>query len=802
MQLTENTYFGENNRYYLEKLLGRGGFSEVWLVKDSITNLELALKVYAPSTGMDNDGLQTFSRELARVYNISHTNLLKPQYVDSWQGMPYLIMPYCSQGSLVKRIGKMNENEIRRVIHDVASGLAYLHEHNIIHQDIKPDNILIDETGNYVITDFGISTRARSTLRKNMTTSFANSGGTIAYMGPERFSKEPAPTKASDIWSLGATIYELMTGDTPFGEHGGLIQKSGAEIPNLRGDYSEDLKQLVIQMLMPNPKDRPTAATISKGHFSTHTAKCNRPTITMPNVPSIQPTSAITTSDGTLKSDKSTKKGWIVYSLLLLAFVSCCIGYFVHTNTFEYKFNQFKNDVSSHNISASIYHNGRKNTQGRIIDLSQDYENLTVLAGFVEKFGINTLGIGVEKLDIQVQGCSKKELKQLFTNSCDIFLTIDSAATELCIDIYAIFEHKSIREKVLLLEKKYAVVNIKPTPSPIIHEVKPNQDSGIMYIGRKEKVIIKDFKSYGKIEITGGAIVYNETFNTRIIVPHDTATQITISVYTLEYGMYFLSNTKSYRVKQEISKAPKGTFSVSDNTYVFFSNGNLQYNCKTKRWRFASNEWDRLGYKNSNSPYAGGEWYDLFPYGATGYNDTNPTYSGVKGFNISETNYDWGKFCFIDNGNGYSWRTLTEKEIRYLFEIRPQAKQLYSIGTVNGVHGLIILPDNWKCPKGLTFTSLAESPTTNSYFDINWDKMKRTGAVFLPASGICTYNGVFGASPYGDWEGGRYWTSTSWEDDLSNAYTLSFSMGWNNVYMGTGESVGTKLAVRLVRNTK
>ena len=298
MQLTQNTYFGEGNRYYLQKLLGRGGFSKVWLAKDAITDLELALKVYVPGTGMDEDGLQTFSKELARVYHLNHTNLLRPQHVDSWQGMPYLLMAYCPQGSLVKRIGGMPETEIRKVLHDVASGLAYLHAHDVIHQDIKPDNILLDDTGNYVITDFGISARARSTLRKSVAASAAHSGGTIAYMGPERFGKEPAPIKASDVWSLGAMLYELMTGDTPFGEHGGLIQKSGAEIPTIQGNYSDELKQMVEQMLALNPWDRPTAENLAAGYAvpsssSIPTAPTRtRPTEARPTTSSAQPASA------------------------------------------------------------------------------------------------------------------------------------------------------------------------------------------------------------------------------------------------------------------------------------------------------------------------------------------------------------------------------------------------------------------------------------------------------------------------------------------------------------------------------
>ncbi|MBQ7258918.1 MAG: serine/threonine protein kinase [Paludibacteraceae bacterium] len=259
MQLQPNTTFA--NRYQLERLLGRGGFSEVWLAKDNWTHLHIAIKVYAPGQGMDANGLQDFCGELANVFDLNHTNLLKPTHVDTWNDMPYLIMAYCSQGSLAGKIGKLSEEQIWKMIHDVASGLAYLHGRDVVHQDIKPDNILIDEFNNYVITDFGISTRARSTLRKSVVGGAA-SGGTTAYMGPERFSRQPAPTKASDIWSFGAMVYEVLEGNVPFGEVGGGLQKGGAEIPFITANVSEALKFTVYKMLSKETWDRPTAETL------------------------------------------------------------------------------------------------------------------------------------------------------------------------------------------------------------------------------------------------------------------------------------------------------------------------------------------------------------------------------------------------------------------------------------------------------------------------------------------------------------------------------------------------------------
>ncbi len=262
MQLRPNILF--HNRYTLVRLIGRGGFSEVWLGKDKYTRLELALKIYAPNGGTDEEGIATFATEIDRVYNLSHPNLLKLGHFDVCEGMPYLIMPYCGNGSVAKRVGKMNEADIWNLLHDVAAGLAYLHEQHIVHQDIKPDNILQDADGHYLISDFGISARTRATLTK--TQAINNTGaGTAAYMAPERFSSHPAPTFASDIWALGATVYELVTGAVPFGDGtlpGGLLQKNGAEIPQIDSEWSKELVSTITSMLALDAKDRPFAADL------------------------------------------------------------------------------------------------------------------------------------------------------------------------------------------------------------------------------------------------------------------------------------------------------------------------------------------------------------------------------------------------------------------------------------------------------------------------------------------------------------------------------------------------------------
>ena len=252
-----------DSRYELTKFIGRGGFAEVWLVSDQLTGLEEALKIYAPGSGMDDDGLKLFVKELSVVHDLRHSNLLTPKMLGQCENQPYLILPYCPNGSLNKYVGSCDEELAWKILEQVASGLAYLHQRNIVHQDIKPDNILLDANSDCVITDFGISLKAQSTLRKSMRIQ-ANSG-TMDYMAPERFSAEPHPIPANDVWSLGAMMFEMIEGVVPFAAQlGGLAQMNGAQIPTMHGEVSDSLKRVITSMLDAKADNRPTAAQVAE----------------------------------------------------------------------------------------------------------------------------------------------------------------------------------------------------------------------------------------------------------------------------------------------------------------------------------------------------------------------------------------------------------------------------------------------------------------------------------------------------------------------------------------------------------
>ena len=252
MELNEGTVI--DGRYVLKEFKGSGSFGEVWLAEDTTIGIDIAIKLYI---SLDRQGQDEFRDEYKVAFGLNHENLLTAQYYSVWDHRPYLTMKYCSRGSAAKLAGSATEDDIWRFIHDVAAGLKYLHSNEIIHQDIKPENILIDDLGTFLITDFGISKKMRSTLRKQ--SKRAVGSGAIAYMGPERFLKDPLTVKASDIWSLGVSIYELATGDLPFMGQGGGMLNAGAEIPGLGSNFSERLSLLMQACLAKETWDRPTA---------------------------------------------------------------------------------------------------------------------------------------------------------------------------------------------------------------------------------------------------------------------------------------------------------------------------------------------------------------------------------------------------------------------------------------------------------------------------------------------------------------------------------------------------------------
>lgn len=256
-----------NGRYVLKESIGRGTFGQVWLAHDRAKDEDVAIKFYV---ALDNKGREVFIQEYRIAAGLEHPNLLVTKDFGVWQDHPWLTMRFCDSGSAGDIVGKLrptlkDELTIWRFIHDVAAGLAYLHHvkpEPIVHQDIKPDNVLIASDGTFLITDFGISKRIRNTISKQSTR--ALKAGAPAYMGPERFSDNPEPVLASDVWSLGVSIYELAEGELPFSGMGGMMMNKGVEIPMLSSGWSENLNDIMRWCLEKETWDRARADQVAE----------------------------------------------------------------------------------------------------------------------------------------------------------------------------------------------------------------------------------------------------------------------------------------------------------------------------------------------------------------------------------------------------------------------------------------------------------------------------------------------------------------------------------------------------------
>lgn len=245
-----------------------------------------------------------------------------------------------------------------------------------------------------------------------------------------------------------------------------------------------------------------------------------------------------------------------------------------------------------------------------------------------------------------------------------------------------------------------------------------------------------------------------------------------------------------YRDLSEV--APNGIFSVSETTKVRFSSGNLQYKPYTKEWRFAKEQYNIIGENNKNiSPSYTGGWLDLFGWG-TGDDPTKHTETP----NDYATFVDWGK-NITPAGEDNIWRTLTSDEWEYLFQKRPDARQLYGSATIDAyskiVHGIVIMPDNYKWLNStVSFNPGMNGWDNNVYGFGDWAELEELGVVFLPAAGMRSGKSV---SDVG--EVGHYWSSTSASNVAAMSQYISDDDCW-----GYGGGLFFGYSVRLVQDVK
>jgi TolB-like protein/tetratricopeptide (TPR) repeat protein len=253
----------------IKRELGGGGMSRVFLVEEHSLHRLTVLKVLPPELAAELS-VARFDREIRLLARLQHPHIVPLIAAGNAAGVPYYRMPFVDGETLhqrLQRTGELTIAEAVRLLREIASALAYAHEHGVVHRDIKPDNILITG-GVALVADFGVAKALieSTTMGQRPFTAAGMSVGTPAYMSPEQVSADPDIDQRADLYSFGAVAYEMLTGRAPFTARTtqALLAAHVVETPEpigkRRPSIPADLATLVMRCLEKRPSDRPQSA--------------------------------------------------------------------------------------------------------------------------------------------------------------------------------------------------------------------------------------------------------------------------------------------------------------------------------------------------------------------------------------------------------------------------------------------------------------------------------------------------------------------------------------------------------------
>ena len=249
-----------NDRYEIIKNIGEGGMANVYLAQDTILDRKVAVKVLRGDLANDDKFIRRFQREALAVSNLSHPNIVEVYDVGEEDGSHYIVMEYI-EGKTLKQLLKKRESltltEVIDIMTQLTDGISHAHESYIIHRDIKPQNIMIEDDGRIKITDFGIA----MALNATQLTQTNSVMGSVHYLPPEQASGKGATIK-SDIYSLGILMYELLTGNVPFKGDNAVeiaLKHMKDKIPSIRKQdpsIPQSVENIILKACAKNPRNR------------------------------------------------------------------------------------------------------------------------------------------------------------------------------------------------------------------------------------------------------------------------------------------------------------------------------------------------------------------------------------------------------------------------------------------------------------------------------------------------------------------------------------------------------------------
>lgn len=278
-----------NGRYKVLELIGGGGMSNVYLAHDMILDRDIAIKVLRYDFSNEEELRRRFQREALSTTSLAHPNIVNIFDVGEEGSLHYLVMEYVPGKTLKEYIidhSPVPPEPAVKIMKQLASALAHAHQNQIVHRDIKPQNILMDSDGNVKITDFGIA-MALSATSYTQTNSVL---GTVHYLSPEQ-ARGGAANKKSDIYSLGIVMFELLTGRLPFSGESAVsiaLKHLQTETPSLREivpSLPQSLENIVLKATAKNPQHRYQSADELEEDLSTVLLpeRLNEPRFTVPH---------------------------------------------------------------------------------------------------------------------------------------------------------------------------------------------------------------------------------------------------------------------------------------------------------------------------------------------------------------------------------------------------------------------------------------------------------------------------------------------------------------------------------------
>lgn len=249
-----------NDRYKIIELIGGGGMSNVYLAHDMILNRDVAVKILRYDISNEEEFHRRFQREALSATSLAHPNIVSIYDVGEDGDMHYIVMEYIKGKTLKQYINEFSPLSPARsvqIMKQLTSAIAHAHENQIIHRDIKPQNILVDQDGNVKITDFGIATSLSATSYTKTNSVI----GTVHYLSPEQ-ARGGNATKKSDIYALGIVLYELLTGELPFSGESAVsiaLKHLQTETPSVRefdASIPQSLENVVLKATAKNPIHR------------------------------------------------------------------------------------------------------------------------------------------------------------------------------------------------------------------------------------------------------------------------------------------------------------------------------------------------------------------------------------------------------------------------------------------------------------------------------------------------------------------------------------------------------------------